>query len=333
MKTMSGSFLARWGILLLLAAVARCAAAAPARWERLAPLPVGNGGFVGAAIAGEIVVAGGTTWQGETKRWLDQIWAYDPSRNAWREAGRLAAPVAYAATGQSGGTMWFAGGSRGAETHRSLWKLESGLSPRLVARLDRGFVYATGAVIGSSLYAVGGTDDQAALDRVTNTLLAVDLQTGTVSRLADYPEAGLTTATAAGAGGRLYVFGGARWDPARKTVVNHATAHVYSPATKRWEPLPRLPHPGRGLTAVALDERHILVAGGYRNDEVEFVADAFIYDVAARAFTPTASLPYAGMVGLVKNGEWLYCLGGEDRKKHRSDAVYRVRWADLLPLR
>ena len=57
MKTMSGSFLARWGILLLLAAVARCAAAAPARWERLAPLPVGNGGFVGAAIAGEIVVA------------------------------------------------------------------------------------------------------------------------------------------------------------------------------------------------------------------------------------------------------------------------------------
>lgn len=306
------------------------AVAVPAPWERLAPLPMGNGGFVAAAIEGKIIVAGGTTWQGDTKRWLDQIWAYDPGQNVWREVGRLAAPFAYGTAGTGDGGLWLAGGSSGTSTHRSLWRLEQEFTPRLVARLDWGAVYAAGAVIGTTLYAVGGTDDQAALDRVGNTFVAVDLKTGTTTRLPDYPEAGLTTGTMAAAGGRLFVFGGARWDPAKKTVVNHATAHVYTPAEKRWEALPRLPHPGRGITAVALNDRHILVAGGYRNDAVEFVADAFSFEVQARTYTATTPLPYAGMVSLVRESGWLYCLGGEDRKKHRADAVHRIRWQELL---
>jgi N-acetylneuraminic acid mutarotase len=318
-----------------LAAVASLpeASAAPIRWERLASLPVGNGGFVAAAIGDQVVLAGGTTWQGDTKRWLDQIWTYDPSRNLWREAGRLAAPVAYAATGMGQGSLWFAGGSSGTETHRSLWRLNETLTPQRVAPLDRGVVYAASAIIGSTLYVVGGTDDQAALDRVGNVFVAIDLKTGASTRLPDYPEPGLTTGTAAAVGGRLCVFGGARWDPAKKTVVNHGTAHVYLPATKRWEALPRLPHPGRGLTAVALDDRHLLIAGGYRNDTVEFVADAYVFEVQSQTYTTTIPLPYAGMVGLVRAGEFLYCLGGEDRKKHRSGAVFRIKWAELLAAR
>jgi hypothetical protein len=35
-------------------------------------------------------------------------------------------------------------------------------------------------------------------------------------------------------------------------------------------------------------------------------------------------------VTLIRNGEWLYCLGGEDRKRHRTDAVFRIRWQELL---
>ncbi len=320
-----------WWFALALAL--NTSAAASAAWERLAPLPVGNGGFVGAAIAGEIVVAGGTTWQGDTKTWLDRIWAYDPARNTWRTAGRLAAPVAYAVTGQTGGAWWFAGGSSGTATNQSLWKLEAGLLPRLVAPLDRGFVYAAGALLGSTLYVVGGTEDQAKLDRLTNTFLAIDIETGSTTRLADYPEPGIATGTAAVAGGRLCVFGGARWNPATETVVNQAAAHAYSPAKKRWETLPPLPHPGRGLTAVALDERHIFIAGGYRNDEVEFVTAAFVFTVETGVYVPTTPLPYAAMVSLVRSGDWLYCLGGEDRKKHRTDAVFRIKWAELLPFR
>ena len=162
------------------------------------------------------------------------------------------------------------------------------------------------------------------------TFHAINLTTGAITRLANYPEAGLATGTAATIGDRLYVFGGARWDQAKSTVVNHSAAHVYSTTTKTWTALPPLPHPGRGITAVTLDARHILVAGGYRNDDVEFVRDAYVYDVQTGIYTATTPLPYAAMVALVQSGDWLYCLGGEDRKKHRTDAAYRIRWRELL---
>jgi hypothetical protein len=76
-----------------------------------------------------------------------------------------------------------------------------------------------------------------------------------MTTLPDYPEASLTTATAVALGGRLYVFGGARWDAAAKTVVNHDAAHVFDATAGQWRALPRLPQPGRGLAAVALDDQ------------------------------------------------------------------------------
>jgi N-acetylneuraminic acid mutarotase len=327
-RVLAGAARSRW--LLSAAVFLTNAAAAPSAWEQLAPLPVPNGGFVSGSLDGKIIVAGGVTWEGDTKIWLDQIWTYDPKVNVWRETGRLPAPLAYPVVGHSGSALWFASGSSGEVTHRTLWKMDPGRSPRVAATLDHGFVYAAGALIGQTLYATGGTDDQGRVDRLTNKFVGIDLRTGAITPLPDYPEVGLTTGTAAAANGKLYVFGGARWDATQKTVVNHASAHAYSPRDQRWERLPDLAYPGRGYAAVALDDRHILVAGGYRSDEVEFVADAYIFDPQSRTFKRTTPLPYAAMVNLVKTGEWIYCLGGEDRKRHRTDAVFRIRSQELL---
>jgi len=324
--------LAQWTktIVLLATLLDPAATSAATPWERLAPLPQSNGGFLSATLGDELIIAGGTHWQGETKSWLDQIWAYAPARNTWRDAGHLPAPLAYAVTGTAGDALWYAGGSSGLTTHRTLGKIFPGGTAQRVATLESALVYAAGAVIGTTLYAVGGSDDQAKLERITNHFLAIDLKTGQISRLPDYPEKSLTTATAAAVGQRLFIFGGARWEPTAATVVNHRTAHAYSLTKNLWETLPPLPHPGRGITAVALDPRHILIAGGYRDDSVEFVRDAFIFDLTTGTYTPTIPLPYAAMVSLVQSGEWLYCLGGEDRKKHRTDAVFRIRWQALL---
>lgn len=320
---------------LIFVVVAWCAAqplrAAPAlTWARRAPLPVGNGGFVAAALGGKIVIAGGTTWQGETKRWLDEIWAYDPGTDAWRAAGRLPGALAYPVSGYADGQLWWTGGSGGGAALPGVWRLGAELRPERGAASTGGRVYAAGGVVGGSLLVVGGTDDQAALSRVGAEFRAIDLATGAVTALAAYPEPSVTTAAAAVVGERLYVFGGARWDAASQTVVNHDAAHVYDPARGRWRALPRLPHPGRGLAVVALDARRILIAGGYRNDAVEFVADAFVFDLERGTYTPAPPLPYAAMVTLVQDGEWLYCLGGEDRKRHRTDAVHRVAWRAWL---
>ena len=48
-------------------------------------------------------------------------------------------------------------------------------------------------------------------------------------------------------------------------------------------------------------------------------------------FHPAAPLPLRALVSLVVAGEYLYCLGGEDRKKQRTDSVFRIRWKELLP--
>lgn len=319
----------RVAFAVLCAVLSLNAGAAPV-WERRAPLPVGNGGFVAAAIEGRIVLAGGTTWQGETKRWLDEIWTYDPAADTWRPAGRLPGPLAYPASGYDGSRLWWIGGSGGGSALPGLWRLGGEMRPERVAPIAAGRVYAAGGVVEGRLLVVGGTDDQAALDRVNSSLCAIDLATGTVTDLPAYPEASLTTPAAVTVGGRLFVFGGARWDATAKTVVNHAAAHVYDVAAGRWLPLPPLPHPGRGLAAVALDARRILLAGGYRNDAVEFVADAYVFDVERGTYAPAPPLPYAAMVTLVRDGEWLYCLGGEDRKRHRTDAVFRVAWRSWL---
>src|SRR5437016_922700 len=88
-----------------------------AGWERLPPLPEPNGGFVCGAVGGNIVIAGGTNWKDDTKHWLDRIRVFEPRKNAWRDGGRLAAPLAYAASGRTKDGLWFAGGSSGTETH------------------------------------------------------------------------------------------------------------------------------------------------------------------------------------------------------------------------
>ena len=317
-------------LAVILMTLANFTGAAEARWERVASLPVPNGGFVAGESGGRIMVAGGVTWRDDTKFWLDGIWHYDPARNTWSESGRLSAPLAYPVIGLAGNALWFAGGSSGGSTHRTLWRMDAARPPRSVATLEQGFVNAAGALIGTTLYVVGGTDDQARVDRATNAFYAIDVRTGAMTRLPDYPEPSLITGTAAVADGQLFVFGGARWVAATKAVANHASAHAYSPAANRWERLPPLPHPGRGLSAIALDDGLVLVAGGYRNDEAEFVADAYLFDLQTKTYTPTTPLPYAAMVNLVKSGDCLYCLGGEDRKRHRTAAVFRIRWQTLL---
>ena len=81
------------------------------------------------------------------------------------------------------------------------------------------------------------------------------------------------------------------------------------------------------MTAVVLDERHLYLAGGYADDG--FTDRAFVYDIIADTYRPAPALPYKAQVGLVKCGAYVYCLGGEDRMKHRSAAAFRIK-ASLL---
>jgi N-acetylneuraminic acid mutarotase len=303
-----------------------------ADWERLAPLPEPNGGFVSGVVDGRIIIAGGTNWKDDTKRWLTRIHAYDPVSHTWSGSGRLAAPLAYAVAGEHAGALWFAGGSGGKGTHTAVSNIDRSLAVKSAFTLTGASALAGGAVLGSSLYVLGGTDDMDHLEQATNAFLAIDLRSGRTTKLPDYPEPAFFIGASAASGDRFFAFGGARWDAGTKTVANLSAAHAFNTASGRWEKLAPLPFAVRGIAAVALDDTHILLAGGYKNDTDEFTDEAFIYDIASGKYTATQPLPYRAMVSLVKLVDWIYCLGGEDRKKHRTDAAFRVRWKELLPL-
>jgi N-acetylneuraminic acid mutarotase len=314
----------------LLASALLAGASGAAGWERLAVLPEPNGGAVAGVVGDQIILAGGTNWKDDTKRWLDCIHAYDPKTGAWREVGRLDAPLAYAAVGEYAGALWFAGGSSGGRSQPAVWKMDRHLSVKRAFTLDRGFALAGSGVIGSSLHVLGGTEDMNDLSRATNGFFAIDLRHGRVTRLPDYPEPAFITGAAAACGNRFFAFGGARWDAAANSVANLSSAHAFDPAAGRWETLAPLPYAVRGLTALPLDGDRIFLAGGYRSDLEEFTAGAFIFDIRSGKYTPAPPLPYRAMVHLVRLGDWVYCLGGEDQKKHRTDAGWRIRAKDLL---
>ena len=301
-----------------------------ADWEKLPPLPEANGGFIFGAVGEDIVIAGGTNWKDDAKHWLDRIWVFEPSKNAWRDAGQLTAPLAYAAFGETKHGLCFAGGSSGTQTHTTLSLLDRKFATKPVANIGARFVYASGAILDGMLYVIGGAQDQAQLETIAHACFAIDLTSGKIAHIADLPAPGFIMGAASACGGRVFVFGGAQWDAAQGAVRNIASAFAYAPARNRWEILKPLPSANRGLTALALDEHHILIAGGYKNDVEEFTDEALIFDTGRGEYLPTKPLPYRSLVALVNCGGFVYCLGGEDKKKHRTDACFRIRIEELL---
>jgi N-acetylneuraminic acid mutarotase len=311
-----------------------------AQWEQLPPMPEPNGGFVcgqmihDLAVAGgskwqmhDLMIAGGTNWEGGKKNWLTSFWVFDTNGKAWRRQDNLEKPVAYAMPVQISNILGFIGGTDGSQVVKD-FVLFDGLEPlkRSVPELPSTMVLAAGGAFEGGLFVfAGGTDDAANLAGVTRATHS--LVKGNVTRLADYPGKPFATAASAVAGNELFVFGGMNYDAEAKLPANTAEAYAFSPDKNVWRKLTPLAAPTRGLTAVTLDESHIYIAGGYRED---FTAEAVVYDVKADSYRKALSLPYAAMVGLVRMGDHVYCLGGEDKKQSRTDKFFRIPVAELL---
>lgn len=279
------------------------------QWEPLPTLPEPNGGFVCGVTEGRIEVIGGTNWAGGKKNWLNKRHVFDPAKMTWSTDPMSAVTVAYGVTFQSGSGFSFLGGFDGEK--------------------GRDFtpgVLAAGGQVGEFRIVVGGTDDPANIAGVSRETWKVG-RGGHEQRLADYPDRAFGVAACAVAGDELFLFGGMNYDEGSKGAANTDVAYAFSPMKNLWRKLTPLAAPTRGLSAVKLDDNHIYIAGGYTDD---FTADAVIYDVKANSYRKACSLPYAAMVGLVKMGEHVYCLGGEDKQQSRTDRFFRIPVTALL---
>lgn len=299
-------------------------------WQRLPPLPEPNGGFIAGVISGDLVVLGGTTWRDETKHWLDRIWIYRSRENQWSPVGRLPSAMAYAAGGSSADGLVMVGGSNGKQTHQQLFRLDSQFQLHGLTRIPQRVVYAGGTVAGSQLYVLGGAADAADLKTLSDAFFTIDLTSGKTKTLPAFPGGKVMSPVVVAMGDHLCVFTGAHFDPASGAVVNIASAYAYSIRQAKWSSIHAFPFPVRGLSGAALDERHIYLGGGFKSDQEEFTDEAFLYDVQTDAYQKTTPLPYRAMATLVKSGDQLYCVGGEDQKRHRTDRFYSIGWRQLI---
>ncbi|MCB1207915.1 MAG: hypothetical protein KDK97_01250 [Verrucomicrobiales bacterium] len=307
--------------------------AAP-RWTQLPAMPEASGGFIAGGVGDHLVIAGGTNWSNDVKHWSKATHALSRTTLKWDDTPTFApwdlpAPLGYAVSGIHAGKMVFAGGSTGVAPSGLLGRVTFG--DVSTAALPLKAVLAAGGVIGDELIVVGGCEDAAELAGLRRAAFAVNLRDGgSLRSLPDFPGQAFGTAASAVAGETLFVFGGANWDAAAGTVKNTDVAYAFEKSSNVWRRCKSLPSAVRGLSAVTLDADTIYLAGGYPSDERGFTDEAWFYHVKADTYTRAPRLPYAAMVSIVVHDGYVYCLGGEDQKKSRTDKCYRIAVADLL---
>lgn len=298
-----------------------------ADWEPLAPLPEPNGGFACGFVNGQLIVAGGTNWKDDTKHWLDVIWRYDPASNQWTSVGKLPQPCAYGASGILDGKLVIAGGSEGNTALKDVISVDGKGQCLKLGELPEGRVYCAATVLDNELWIAGGATDPVELKTLTNTVFRLAIDHGMVRVLAEDPAGviGFGIAAAATGAKRAFVFGGAQFDAATQVKNLRVVRVLNGPSPKDG-----LRQEIRGLSAVALSEGHIYLGGGYPSDAVGFTDQAWIYLAAVGKAIPAKALPMKSMMHFATDGEWVYCLGGEDKKKHRNAQMWRIGISELL---
>lgn len=331
--SMKNSF--RHGLLVRLGAWLGCLIAlagsvsAASPWEELPRLPEPTGGPVCVELGGSILVAGGANWREDRKQWLRSVHRFDPAARQWVTLAPMAGALAHPVFGVANDTAYAIGGTDGRTYFAGVVRLRrDGAEWSATGGATVPAVVSAGGLVGEELIVVGGTDDPANTRGYRSGTWAWNIRTGDTRSLPDWPAVPVGVAASAVVGEELLVFGGGAWSDAAGAVVNHPAAHAFSPRHHRWRRLEPLPWAARGVTAVPLDATRVYVGGGFGPEG--FTDRAWIYDVARDAYTPAPALPQTAMVALVRCGEYIYSIGGEDRPKHRSDLVHRARIADLL---
>lgn len=306
-----------------------------AGWQPMTSMMVGVSGFAHGAWGNQIYIAGGTTWDSGVKRALDATWLFHPETQTWKEHGRLPRPHANGAFAMRGSNLIIAGGTTGADARADAWsvRVEDGLS-RPIGTLPQPLTYCSGILAKRSLFILGGVTDPQDPHTATDAFMSFDFDSGEIQALPPFPGGARIHAALAENGGFIYVLPGGGYEGAEGKFSNTCATWRYNIRRREWERLADYPLAVRGLAVTALNPRFFLVGGGYassRDGDPEFTNACWIYDTEQDRFHPLAPLPYAAMqVAFIRHRDYVYMLGGEDRHRHRTKQVYRIRTSVLL---
>lgn len=309
---------------------------AHAQWQPLAPMPVPNSGFACGFIDHQLILVGGTNWADGSKHWLDVIWCYDAGKNQWKTISKLPKPWAYGAGAVMNGKLAIGGGTDGLKPRHELTFIGRDGKIKTAGYLDEGLIFTCGTMFENRFTMCGGAADPDRLSTLQSRIVSAGSDQGDFFNSmgsSGFSGPGFGIATAAVADNTLFIFGGAQYDAATQIKnLNTVRQHPGKNNDKRhWEPrTTSLPKAIRGLCSSAVTDELIYLGGGYVSDETGFTDEAWLFDAVKQDFKPALPLPMKAMTQLVQDGEWLYCLGGQDRREQRTDKVWRIRIYELL---
>jgi N-acetylneuraminic acid mutarotase len=249
-------------------------------WSEAKPLPVAMNHPNVAAVGGRIYVlgglSGGASWQA-----VPDSFVYDPAKDEWTALRPM--PVGQergsAAIGTRGARIYLAGGMRtltpgpgGLQDTLDLVSSYDVVTGRwdTLPRLPEARDHVGGAVVGGTLYVLGGRDRGQV--NVRDTVYALDLGTKRWTERAPMPTPRGGIAAAA-VGGTIYAFGG-EGNPAAGSNSVFAENEAYDVTRNRWRRLDPMPLPRHGTAAVAVGGTIYIPGGGTTEGGGSMIAHA-----------------------------------------------------------
>ena len=325
-------------------------------WRRLAPLPDREGfasPFAGLSN-GALIVAGGANfpdkkpWEGGTKIYHDRIFVLERPDGEWLEAGKLPHPLAYGVSITAPQGLVCIGGNDAERAYNDVFLLqwsEGKIHSISLPPLPNPVTAAAGAILGSTIYVVGGhtTPNPTDSDSLSD-LLALDLDAANLqwTALQSPPGPGRFLSVVGVREDSLYLFSGIRHVAADKGVsLEYLTdAYSYTPGAvegNRWVRLANLPRANAAVPSPAplVDgSRFVLLGSGADGGHTDrpmsehpgFSQTCLIYDIAADAWSINGHTPAPRVCApaVMWLGEWII-VSGESRPGVRSPEVWAAK--------
>jgi N-acetylneuraminic acid mutarotase len=282
-------------------------------------MPEGVSGGAVALISNKLVYAGGTTWRNQVKCWLTSTFFYDLQSDSWSLGPALPEPLAYGAGLRTDHSLEVLGGANESSVSPKCWRLNAGENRWAESGvLPVASVFGKAEIVQAHAYLFGGCATTE-LSRCSNSVLRRN-QAGKWEKVSEMPQGPVALSAIAVIRDQIYLFGGCSLDSSGKTR-NRDEAYRFDPRTNRWTALQSLPAAIRGISAAPINQRYILLAGGYV-DPRGFSAEVYLYDTEDGQYNPIAALPFPVMgMEILSRGSTIWGVGGEDRNRGRTARV------------
>lgn len=317
----------------LVAALASCRhQTAPSTSAQLPPtvqvteapaLPQGRGSHAAGVVRGQIIVAGGSSWNqdGTVKTYHADSTVYDQGR--WSPGPTLPIPFAEGAYACDGSALYLAGGLRGAEQPNDqvyrITRQNDRWSIQTLMPLPHVLFGNAGAILNNTFYVACGMVDAKSINELWSLDLSSDSPRWT--RKAFLPGPGRSYPALVSCGGSLYLLGGLMDQPADFHLRTQNDVYRYDPDADHWTLLGKLPIAGYCWSADAVDDSHLLITGradGQIHDDIWIVdLKTLQAEQIGKTLTPTTC---AALIATSPNQWWL--IGGEpDANRHRTSRI------------